>query len=521
MKKELLILSFAFLGKTFDTKAQDSAYLDLNSIKAAFYSDGGLFSNGQVSHFEAPKGSGSSTMFVSQLWIGGLDAGGNLRTACQTYKQTGSDFWPGPLDPITDSIDAATSVQYDKVWRINKSTIDSFKLGLFTTIPQEIIDWPGKGGSSFSSDMTPFFDFNGNTIYDPANGDYPIIKGDQAVYFIFNDKLHAHTETSSAQIGLEIHGMAYAYKCYSDTALNNTIFLNYKIINKSSLTLHNTKVGLWSDLDIGGPFDDYIGCDSTLNMYYGYNGDNNDASSGGIVGYGTALGAEGIVFLNKQMSGFTYYNNDNTLAGNPTNASDYYNYMNAKWRDGLPITYGGNGRGGNAPTPYMFSGFPEVPAGWIETVTPGDRRGLGSVDIDTLLAGGIIDLDIAFVFSRAAAGQNNGASVGLLKQRAQQIQAFYNSGLLPTCNNLASVGNVNKPKISIGVFPNPATNKLSVKINSAIESIQIIDVLGNTVLSVQHTQSNEIDIQSLSAGVYFAKVKSTNNQESIVRFVKE
>jgi hypothetical protein len=32
-------------------------------------------------------------------------------------------------------------------------------------------------------------------LYNPNDGDYPKIKGDQTLYFIFNDKLAAHTNT--------------------------------------------------------------------------------------------------------------------------------------------------------------------------------------------------------------------------------------------------------------------------------------------------------------------------------------
>ena len=39
--------------------------------------------------------------------------------------------------------------------------------------------------------------------------------------------------------------------------------------------------------NIGNYSDDYVGCDSSRNMMFAYNGDANDESMGGSTGYGT------------------------------------------------------------------------------------------------------------------------------------------------------------------------------------------------------------------------------------------
>ena len=44
------------------------------------------------------------------------------------------------------------------------------------------------------------------------------------------------------------------------------------------------------------------------------------------------------------MSRFVYYNNDFTVQGNPENGQHIYNYLTGKWKDGLDITYGEDGR---------------------------------------------------------------------------------------------------------------------------------------------------------------------------------
>src|ERR1700761_3118093 len=43
-----------------------------------------------------------------------------------TYRQSGIDFWPGPLNPADLSTDVATCQAYDKVWQFNRTDVASF-----------------------------------------------------------------------------------------------------------------------------------------------------------------------------------------------------------------------------------------------------------------------------------------------------------------------------------------------------------------------------------------------------------
>ncbi len=69
----------------------------------------------------------------------------------------------------------------------------------------------------------------------------------------------------------------------------------------------------------------------------------------------------------------------------------------------------------------------------------------------------------------------------------------------------------------VAVYPNPATDNLTIEINAAIDdyyTITIIDVLGNQVLSMSSTKVNQgsfkkvFDISTLSLGVYTYHIKS-------------
>jgi hypothetical protein len=54
------------------------------------------------------------------------------------------------------------------------------------------------------------------------------------------------------------------------------------------------------------------------------------------------------------------------------------------------------------------------------------------------------------------------------------------------------------------LYPNPATNTLSF--DAEVESIQLIDLLGRTVLNESSLPKGQLDISSLEVGLYYAKV---------------
>ena len=72
------------------------------------------------------------------------------------------------------------------------------------------------------------------------------------------------------------------------------------------------------------------------------------------------------------------------------------------------------------------------------------------------------------------------------------------------------------------VFPNPFSNKLSIESSiSIIQSIEIIDILGNTLVTLKPNNSNtSIDTTQLSQGVYLLKIQSNNKQFVVKRILK-
>lgn len=430
-KSVLTILLAVFYS--LNTHAQTFDSLNINNINAGFNAGGDLFWDLiGTPKFEVPKGSGKHCIYAGNIWLGGLDANDSLHLAAQRFAQVGRDFWAGP---IADSYNALYDSTYNRLWKINKSEIDNHIANWDSvgyTIPASISEWSAHGNVSNGEayNLAPFVDLNENNIYEPENGDYPDIRGDMAVFFIFNDTREIHTETGGKVLGVEVRAMAYAYDLPSDSALYNTIFLNYNIINRSDTTYSDFYLGTFIDFDIGNYQDDYIGCDSTLNTFFGYNGDSVD---NGI--YGVYPPAQGVTFLSSPISSFVYFNNTpSSPMSDPDTAAEYYGYLKGLWKDSTLIYYGGTGHASgpntsNTITHFVFSGDPNDSLGWTEITENnpvGDRRGVGAIGPFILSAGENICIDIAFINARDYSGDNL-SSVTLLKQRALAIQSFYDS----------------------------------------------------------------------------------------------
>ena len=575
--KKLVFIIAAFTGiLSANSQIINGDDLDINNVKAKINSDGSLFNDYGSSFtqgFEVPKGSGRHTIFAGNLWIGGFDAGSTLKIAGQTYRQTGTDFFPGPLTSSATTV-AATMAAFNKVWKLNKCDIDTYINWFYAGMPganptdstamNTILNWPAVSPSGLP--LAPYFDFNGDGIYDPNGGDYPLIKGDQAIFFVYNDKGNIHTETGGTPIGIEIQGMAYAYSCANDSALYNTVFTNYKIINRSSFVLDSTFIGNWTDTEIGGAADDFVGCDVTRGAYYGYNGDLVDDPIFGEPAYGVNPPAQAVVFLSGPwadpngiddpanaspngtgygdlivdnerlgMSKFHYYNNDASVTGNPATALDYYNYAGGFWRDGTSMTYGGTGHLTGVPCDFMYPGNSDplgygtdmIPqTNWSEETigdVPGDRRGLGSFGPFTMQPGAIEDVSFAYVFGRATSGGNL-ASVTVMKERIDSIRQKFNNGITTCgCSRLTGINNpVNENSFS--VFPNPASELININYTSTSKNVEvkIYDATGRLVKILNNFKSGEntISISELKSGLYLLSLRE-GNISLTKRFIKQ
>ena len=215
--------------------------------------------------------------------------------------------------------------------------------------------WPGDLGA-------PYDDLNLNGMWDPET-DRPSFRGmGQMIWGVCNDAVVSRHQSLGATqpIGLELHSL---YSVIADAGpLDNTIFMEWKIINRSDAVYDSVRVGLWSDPDLGGPCNDLPGSDSVLSMTYTYNGTDTDCGSGG---YGSRLPAAGFVLLSEPARSAIAYTNGSIDSlvdppdGSPLYAPEAHAYL--KGMSGTMQRY--VTRPDGSPITFFFSGDPVTGTG--------------------------------------------------------------------------------------------------------------------------------------------------------------
>ncbi len=534
--------------------AQTFEYLDINQVKARVNSGGDLHWDPTTgnSGYECPKGSGKMWSGAANLWVGGLDVGGQLKLSAQTYRQGGADFWPGPLNLATATTNSATVNQYNRVWKLNKTDIDDFitnfangnvQNGSF--IPAaDLLSWPGNGDISQNQDvlLAPFADLNGDNIYDPIGaGEYPLIKGDQAIFTIFNDSYLPHGSGGQA-IGLEIRLMAYAYGTGTLVAnnpfLNYTTFYNYSIINRSSFSLYNAKIGLFNDSDIGNFMDDYVGSDAIDSYAYTYNAPTSTVTNEPAIGITQTKGPinttdgidndnDGMVdepFENMNMTNFMYFNNSfpsvPLAQTDPSNATEYFNYLNSYWKDGTPLTCGGNGYGGTGSAIFAYPANSILTTGfcggipWSESGNGSDKKFVMSSGPSILQPGSFNEVEYAYIASFDSITNN---PIQNLDSVVHALRTM-NSGVVTTIKK-QTLNHV------FTISPNPTNALLTINSGKVINGnvkIEVIDALGKILIAEDYKEFNQstINVSTLSSGIYFVKISSGDNATT-KKFIKE
>jgi hypothetical protein len=502
MKAFITEVSISFLATNIAV-AQNYDSLNINNVTSSFHSNGDcLYGSSFWNSITTP--TDPIDFSVGSLWIGGLDNNGQLRVTAGTYRQSGEDFWAGPLDTSIVVCTPAQNAFYDRVWKINKTTIDSFRLGLFSITPPSITQWPGNGNQAAGEARTiaPYVDVNGDQTYNPVNGDYPLIRGDQAIFFVFNDTLQGqpHGDSGGRRLGIEIRALAYAVNCSQDSALHNTIFVTYDVINRTSFTYDSLYCGLWTDFDLIPSFtQNAVGCDSLGNGYYYYNriGD-----------------AVGVTLLNQPMNFFMTSHNNFSATGNPTEPEDFYGFLQGEWKDSSQLLYWNS----NLVTNMAYTGDPYTASGWLSPTASNDFRGIASFGPNTILPGQKFNFTVAYTYAHDYTGDSIYETV-IVRDRMHSISQYFSNDSTPCGANITAVAEITE-KDQLEIFPNPATSSINVHSSSGTQTYCIFDVAGNEVLTVRPASKNfTVDISSLAPGIYILRMTSSK-EITTARFVK-
>ena len=488
------------------------AFLDVNAVKARINNGGDMWWD-LDSHAEyfVPKSGNVSAMFAGGLWIGGVDAQGTLHMAAQTYRQNGNDFFPGPLD-ASAATNNQTCSNFDRIWKVNKTTIDSFIAGLFTSPPPSIAEWPGRGNPNLSfstnQNLAPFIDTDGDELYNPSNGDYPAIPGDQALWYVFNDAGNIHSESGGEKLGVEVQVLAYAY-LGEGTCLNTTTFYHYRIENKSPNDYLAFYTGLWSDPDLGCYIDDYFGCDTVNNIGIVYNKDSVDGPSCNfnypgtppVVAVQVLKGPTGNDSTTHLMDFFMLYTNDFSVYGNPEEADDYHNYLKSVYKNDThlknPLT--------NEFTDYAFPSDPTDISGWsmcAQNTAPTDLRMIVSSGPVAFEHKEVLTFDIAVIWDSSSVYPCP-AYTNII-EASNCVKDYFDNDVVFT-GEQQWVGETS----SKNVFPNPAAMGSQIQFNfSNADQFEIFDLTGKKLFAANVKDKTTFNLKSgfLGKGMFVYRI---------------
>lgn len=508
------VLTAGIASQSFAQSHINGEHLDINNIKARVNSNGHLFNyvvNNWKSEpsFEIKNTDGKHTIHAASFWIGGVDGENKFHLSAPTFMLQGFDMFQGPM-MYSQYYSQEEDTKWNRVWKVNKEQIDNHIKHFAETgyVMDEVIqNWPAHGDlmKGQSPNLAPFVDINANGIYDPEKGDYPSIKGDQAILFIYNDARASHSSSGALQMGVEVVGMAYAFNRPDDETYNNMVFTEYTIINRSGIDYKDVKLGIWTDTDLGRYEDDYIGSDVKRNSYFGYN--SNKEATKEIFGT-VETPFQSVTLLSEDIDGFISWDNNFTVKGDPRYVVDYYSYLNLKWKDGSPLTQGEYGKGGASDAKFMYDGNPIKARGWNELSEdhqPADRRGLATTKTFNLEDGGMKKLAVAYNFSTGYKDMLKNIDKASRQYKHQtgpfapEAQVFANSE-----------GNTMKP-MDMMVFPNPMRDHATIAFdnpNNEKYSVTVYDLMGKQVYREEGLSGVQYQItdEKLESGIYVVEL---------------
>lgn len=396
---------------------------------------GMFFPNGQTDR---------AVVFASGLWLGAKDANtGDLITRVGEYSQT---FSPGEIMANGNAADPALA-EY-KVYKINKGDDSS---------NPDWVNWPCDLGAPCEEDGTPK------------------VFGDQTLWCVYND-IHPDTPTNDAAsvttMGVEVRQTVFGFN--RSGALGNVVFVKFQFFNKGNKTLNDMYASLWSDPDLGGASDDYVGCDTDLSLGYCYNADNDDNDYGNTipaVGYdffqgplvsiagetytdnnsngvfdegdeplttGRGFDKEWPGYRNLPMASFNKYINGT----DPHSPEETYNYMQGLQADGTayvnPIT--------GQPTTFTHTGNPVSRQGDLD-FNPADRRFMLSAGPFTMAPGDSQEVVTAIIIGQCG---DNLVAIDHLKSYDKEAQTVFD-------NNFNAPSPPDNPKVTANALDQKIT----------------------------------------------------------------
>lgn len=502
-------------------------FIEINNIRTRISSSGQLsltqFPSRNI-YYEYPANSGKHTIFSQSLVVGGLSEDTDNEHLHINPVIGYQNWYTGPLSADEDAY-LQTQEKWNRVWPMSRQMVEEHLANWNQPgyqVPDAISEWPAHGDPQLGqqADIAPFYDVNDNGVYEPDQGDYPIIRGDYALFFVINDQRYAHDNAS--HLGTEVRGMLYCYHAPEQPALHNSLFLNYQILNLSETDYHDMRIGLFSNFDIGDPYDDYAGADTMLHAIYMYNsqavdGAGNPEYPGET--YGEHPPAQAATFLNRPLSTAMYRNAHAVEPGDYSYPEQFWFNMQAKWQDGTPMSYGGTGYPVNPEDTirayHMYPGDLHDPDGWhelaLENPLFGSRSMTSSSYVGDFKVNERLCFDLALVSARDMDGDHI-SSVDLMKAYLQDVHAFFADNLPSNCEDFLPTSLTEQAPQGTNVlhcYPNPANESFTIAYHPVSRQavVHLYTLTGSFVKSRPVKSAHTVvSLQDMPSGIYLLKL---------------
>jgi hypothetical protein len=234
---------------TFHAAVVDNSQrIDVNNVSMVVTNTGSFAYDKGTGNagLEFPKGTTKTAVFAAGLWLGAQVAG-QTRVAVAEYSD---EYGPGAM--VGTVADDPTKAEY-KVYKLSRRYTDT------ATRDAALADYNAGAVPHGAPVVTA----------DPDGKSLDGILGDQMCWAVYNDADQTnHTNAAGNNgfsqdqriLGVEVQQTTFAFD--QQGPLGNTVFIQYRIINKGANTLDNMFVSQWSDPDLGGYTDDLV--DATL-----------------------------------------------------------------------------------------------------------------------------------------------------------------------------------------------------------------------------------------------------------------
>ncbi|MCB0284727.1 MAG: T9SS type A sorting domain-containing protein [Calditrichaeota bacterium] len=508
-------------GKTFD-------FITVNEC-AMWFANNGMGSHDPYTDANGFYWPGGRNATKSSIFADGLVWGGyvddSIRVNGNTHRQ---GLRPGNI--LKDGIPADPGDPRFGIWRANRDW-QSFPEGPEKDrLHYDWNNWPVDLGA-------PWEDNDGNGLYDPVV-DNPKISGDETFWVVMNDLDTTTTRFTygSDPIGLEIQLQVYAYNRTDDLA--DVVFKKYRMYNKGPNQVDSMFFSYWSDPDLGDASDDFVGCDTLLNLAYCYN-DGKDYIYGTkppAVGYlllqGPVVSAAAtdsayvfdqwqFGYINKDIYAFILFIGSSATYSDPSmgvirGSYELYNNLSGRIWNGNPIINPHT----SEPTRFALAGDPVNGTGWYEDdgwpngPRSNDRRMVMSSGPFTFAPGDSQEVVYAIIMAQ---GDDPIDSVRELKRKAAAVKEFYYTGILPVA--IEDENPVKPAQFSLSQnYPNPfnpvTTISYTLPMPSDVE-LSIYNILGQRVAILvsekkQQAGSHKIqwDAGKMASGIYYYKLEA-------------